>query len=185
MSDNIPFEIQAEIIKQVLPVKSLIRFRSVSKPWKSLIDSFDFITHHTLNQTQPQHLLVRYITRASGFRFVSDDKCLREEKYVSIVDDDSLPHHKFSPVVLPTVKLCAHPFMLDCCHGLVFLHGWIQDQVKRKKLIVVWNPLIRKSVCISIPGHRRDVVIGFGVCPKTSDPKTIRISERLSFLQTA
>ncbi|KAJ0714009.1 putative F-box domain-containing protein [Helianthus annuus] len=124
MSDNIPFELQEEIIKRVLPVKSLIRFRSVSKQWKSLIDSSEFITHHTLSQTQPQHLLVRYITRASGFRFFSDDKSLREDKYVSIVDDDSFPHHKFSPVVTPTVKLRAHPLMLDCSHGLVCLHGW-------------------------------------------------------------
>ncbi|MFS8020210.1 putative F-box domain-containing protein [Helianthus anomalus] len=45
MSDNIPFEIQVEIIKK-LRVKSLIQFRSVSKAWKSLIDSSDFITHY-------------------------------------------------------------------------------------------------------------------------------------------
>ncbi|KAJ0828768.1 putative F-box domain-containing protein [Helianthus annuus] len=45
MSDNVPFEIQEEIIKR-LPVKSLIRFRSVSKSWKSLIDSSNFITHY-------------------------------------------------------------------------------------------------------------------------------------------
>ncbi|KAJ0818201.1 putative F-box domain-containing protein [Helianthus annuus] len=47
MSDNVPFEIQEEIIKR-LPVKSLIRFRSVSKSWKSLIDSSNFITHYRL-----------------------------------------------------------------------------------------------------------------------------------------
>ena len=39
MSDNIPFEIQTEIIKKVPDIKSLIRFRAVSKPWKSLIDT--------------------------------------------------------------------------------------------------------------------------------------------------
>nr|GEX48333.1 probable galacturonosyltransferase 7 isoform X2 [Tanacetum cinerariifolium] len=38
MSDNIPFEIQ---IEKVYDVKSLIQFRSVSKPWKSFIDSYD------------------------------------------------------------------------------------------------------------------------------------------------
>ncbi|KAK9077307.1 hypothetical protein SSX86_005644 [Deinandra increscens subsp. villosa] len=41
MSDNIPFELQLEIIKR-LPVEPLLRFRSVSKTWKSLIDSSDF-----------------------------------------------------------------------------------------------------------------------------------------------
>ncbi|GKB61169.1 ribonuclease H-like domain-containing protein [Tanacetum coccineum] len=42
MSDNIPFDIQTEIIKRA-PVKSVIRFRTVSKSWKSLIDSSEFI----------------------------------------------------------------------------------------------------------------------------------------------
>ncbi|KAJ0903599.1 putative F-box domain-containing protein [Helianthus annuus] len=178
MSDNIPFELQEEIIKRVLPVKSLLRFRSVSKQWKSLIDSSEFITHHTLNnKTQPQHLLVRYITRAYGHRVVSPDACLPEYKYVSIVDDDSFPHHKFSPVVPPTVKLHPLPFMLDCSHGLVCLHGWTRDRVNRKKLVVVWNPLIGKSVGIEIPDpDRAYIVIGFGVCPKTSDPKIVKLS---------
>nr|GEY38993.1 hypothetical protein [Tanacetum cinerariifolium] len=43
MSDNIPFEIQTEIIKRAPDVKSLVRFRSVSKPWKSFIESSEFI----------------------------------------------------------------------------------------------------------------------------------------------
>ncbi|MFS7927911.1 putative F-box domain-containing protein [Helianthus anomalus] len=176
MSGNIPFEIEEEIIKRVLAVKSLIRFRSVSKQWKSLIDSSEFITHHTFNKSLPQHLLVRYITGATGHRFVSTYACLPEDKYVSIVDDANFPHHKFSPVVPPTVKLLARPFMLDCSHGLVCLHGWTRDPVNRKKkLVVVWNPLIGKSVGIEIP-DRADIVIGFGVCPKTSDPKILKIS---------
>ncbi|KAJ0903596.1 putative F-box domain-containing protein [Helianthus annuus] len=176
MSDNIPFELQAEIIKRVLPVKSLLRFRSVSKQWKSLIDSSEFITRHALNQSQPQHLLVSYITGGTGNKFVSVDACLPEYKYVSIVDDDCFPHHKFSPVVPPTVKLLSRPFMLDCSHGLVCLHGWTRDPVNRKKrLVVVWNPLIGKAVGIEIP-DRADIVIGFGVCPKTSDAKIVKIS---------
>ncbi|MFS8020011.1 putative F-box domain-containing protein [Helianthus anomalus] len=67
MSDNIPFEIQEEIIKK-LPVKSLIQFRSVSKTWKSLIDSSDFIKHY---RGHMQHLLVRYIDKVD----------IREKKY--------------------------------------------------------------------------------------------------------
>ncbi|GKC30822.1 F-box domain containing protein [Tanacetum coccineum] len=39
MSDHIPLDIQSEIIKK-LPIKSLLQFRSVSRQWKSLIDSF-------------------------------------------------------------------------------------------------------------------------------------------------
>nr|GEZ40112.1 hypothetical protein [Tanacetum cinerariifolium] len=57
MSDNIPFEIQVEIIKR-LTVKSLIQFRSVSKLWKSLIDSSAFIADYQRTDLQ-QHILVR------------------------------------------------------------------------------------------------------------------------------
>ncbi|KAJ0799436.1 putative F-box domain-containing protein [Helianthus annuus] len=155
MSANIPIEIQEEIIKRVVPVKSLIRFRSVSKQWKSLIDSSEFITRHSLHPAKPHHLLLRY-TVAS------------EPKYVSIVDDDTFPHHKFSPIVSPAVKPVG---ILDCSHGLVCLIGF--DTANGKKLIVVWNPSIRKSLSIVLPSGLH--VVGFGVCPKTSDPKIFKI----------
>ncbi|MFS8006070.1 putative F-box domain-containing protein [Helianthus anomalus] len=159
MSDNIPFELQEEIIKGVLPVKSLIRFRSVSKQWKSLIDSSEFITHHTLNHSQPQHLLVRYPNRS-------------EIKYVSIVDDDSFPQHKFSPTVPPTAKLLTHPRIIASSHGLVCLCGFVHDL--KKHLIVLWNPWIRKSAEIVFPYILN--ALGFGVCPKTMDPKIVNIT---------
>ncbi|GJR21285.1 F-box domain containing protein [Tanacetum coccineum] len=42
MSDNIPFDIQMDIMNR-LPVKSLLQFRAVSKQWKFSIDNFEFI----------------------------------------------------------------------------------------------------------------------------------------------
>nr|GEZ59058.1 hypothetical protein [Tanacetum cinerariifolium] len=60
MSDNIPFDIQMEIIKRVSDVRSLIRLRSVSKQWKSFVDSFEFIACYGARRSQPHHLLLRY-----------------------------------------------------------------------------------------------------------------------------
>ncbi|KAJ0818484.1 putative F-box domain-containing protein [Helianthus annuus] len=161
MSDNIPFKLQVEIIKRV-PVRSLLQFRSVSKQWKSLIDSSEFITHHTLNnKTQPQHLLVRYPNGS-------------EIKYVSIVDDDSFPRHKFSPTVSPTAKLLTHPRMIASSHGLVCLCGFAYEL--NKNLIILWNPSIRKSVEIELPNKLNALV--FRVCPKTMDPKIVRITRK-------
>ncbi|GJZ37139.1 zinc finger, CCHC-type containing protein [Tanacetum coccineum] len=69
MSDNIPFKIQTEIIKRVSDVKSLIGLRSVSKQWKSLIDSSQFIAGYGARKTQPHSLFLRYqITKILGFR---------------------------------------------------------------------------------------------------------------------
>nr|GEV78153.1 hypothetical protein [Tanacetum cinerariifolium] len=44
-------------------------------------------------------------------------------------------------------------------------------------MVVVWNPAIRKSVGIVIPKALYKLqVVGFGVCPRTSDPKLVKIS---------
>ncbi|GKB04231.1 hypothetical protein Tco_0832374 [Tanacetum coccineum] len=53
MSDNIPFEIQLEIIKRVPDVKYL-------KPWRSFNDTSEFIASYGARDTQPQSLLLRY-----------------------------------------------------------------------------------------------------------------------------
>ncbi|KAF5777464.1 putative F-box domain-containing protein [Helianthus annuus] len=92
MSDNIPFEIQSEIIKR-LPVKSLIQFRTVSKPWKSLIDSSPFINKYSSQHTHTQRLLITY-----------DDPVDSATTYVSIADDDTFPQQKavgFSVWMMP------------------------------------------------------------------------------------
>ncbi|MFS7999885.1 putative F-box domain-containing protein [Helianthus anomalus] len=166
MCANIPFEIQQEIIKRVLPVKSLIRFRSVSKQWKSLIESSEFITEHSVNPTQPNHLLITYTV----------DSRSKVEKYVSIVDDDSFPHHQFSPDVPPYPLW--HPYVFGCSHGLVCLLDPILP------VAIVWNPSVRKSVGIKLPDARDAFAFGFGVCPKTFDPKIVKISE-ISHMITA
>ncbi|XP_076944841.1 putative F-box protein At1g47790 [Bidens hawaiensis] len=159
MSSNIPLDIQIEIIKH-LPAKSLIRFRSVSKQWKSVIHSSEFITthHHSVNL---HHMLIRYK--------------IIEAMYVSVVDDVSFPQHqKFSPTAPPTVKPASTSLMFDCSHGLVYLDGYVDRLcMDEKEIIVIWNPSIRKSVGITLSISD---AIGIGVCPKTSDVKIVKIT---------
>ncbi|GKF78821.1 putative F-box domain-containing protein, partial [Tanacetum coccineum] len=95
MSDNIPFEIQQEIMKR-LPVKSLIQFRSISKPWKSLIDSSAFIHNYQHNQ------LHHHILKRDYF----------EQNYVFVADDDSFPHQKVSLLVPISAKRLYYPTLL-------------------------------------------------------------------------
>ncbi|KAK1428598.1 hypothetical protein QVD17_17437 [Tagetes erecta] len=89
MSDNIPFEMHVEIMKK-LPAKSLIQFRSVSKSWKHLIDSSDFITYYSGRHTHTQHLVV------STFGTAETDL-----KHVLVADDDTFPQQHFREVKLP------------------------------------------------------------------------------------
>ncbi|GKD68939.1 putative pentatricopeptide repeat-containing protein [Tanacetum coccineum] len=45
-------------------------------------------------------------------------------------------------------------------------------------MVVIWNPTVRKSVGIVVipkAGYKHTIV-GFGVCPDTSDPKLVKIS---------
>ncbi|XP_076882904.1 uncharacterized protein LOC143531509 [Bidens hawaiensis] len=165
MSTNIPLDIQVEIIKRLLPAKSLIRFRSVSKQWKSLIDSSEFITDHSVNQAQPHRLLIKYAIDSQYDRY----------HYVSIVDDDSFPQPK-APIYSPTlIRIMITGSLRILSHGLVCSYGLYSVGKDRMMLMVLWNPSIRKSVGIELPTDD-SIVVGFGVCPQTSDIKIVNIT---------
>ncbi|XP_071734245.1 putative F-box protein At1g30920 [Rutidosis leptorrhynchoides] len=91
MADNIPIEIQVEIIKH-LPVKSLIRCTLLSKLFNSIIKSSSFVTEHSFRHNHQHHLLARYET-------VSDDNEL-QQNHVSIIDNDNFPKNK-CPITVP------------------------------------------------------------------------------------
>ncbi|GJV92026.1 retrovirus-related pol polyprotein from transposon TNT 1-94 [Tanacetum coccineum] len=162
MSDHIPFEIQSEIIKR-LPVKSVVQFRSVSKLWKSLIDSSKFITSYHSCKT---HLFVKYWLA-------------NELKYVSIADDHTFPNNKSSLTLPKPVSQLGYISTLTSVNGLLCFYGSRQD-VRGKYIAVLWNPSVGKAVSINISNPllipNGLTYIGFGVCPNTSDPKLVRIN---------
>nr|GEV42757.1 hypothetical protein [Tanacetum cinerariifolium] len=122
MSDNIPFEIQIEIMKR-LPIKPLLQFRTVSKAWKSLIDSSEFIAAYQHTERQ-HHLLVR-----DDFR----------QNYVCVADDDTFPNQKVTLTVPTSVTQFYKPEIL----------GEPSDFGTRTA--VIWNPTINKSIAIDVP----------------------------------
>ncbi|GKB88720.1 putative reverse transcriptase domain-containing protein [Tanacetum coccineum] len=160
-----PVEIMDREVKRLKQSRiPIIKFRSVSKAWKSLIDSSEFIAH----------LLVSYI----------DPENESERKYVSIVDDDddTFPQHKFTLTVpvsiqlhMPTV-LCEKPIILGCSQGLFCFYKFCIKSINPiTSIAVIWNPAIRKSVDVVVPSVSvRDTVLGFGVCPRTNDPKLVK-----------
>ncbi|KAJ0794105.1 putative F-box domain-containing protein [Helianthus annuus] len=151
MSDHIPFELQVDIIKR-LPIKLLIQARSVSKAWKPVIDSSDFIADYTVhNHDQPQHLLIRY------------ENLYSVETYVSFVDDDSFPQNKYSPTVPRSVNLLSDSVVIGTSHGLVCLFGcYLNPGHSRKATAVIWNPSIRNRLQSFSPLRNR-IGIG-GIC---------------------
>ncbi|GJW60909.1 F-box domain containing protein [Tanacetum coccineum] len=164
MSDHIPFDIQSEIIKR-LHVKSLLQFRSVSKQWKSFIDNPKFIRNYHVNHANPQHhLLVCY--RLDPL-----------QTYTSIIDNNTFPKQKFPLTAPESLHLFNGVFLLNSVDGLLcFCDIYTSYVHSNTEKIVIWNPTVRKSVCIDIlvpeAGY---IVVGFGVCHDTSDPKLVKI----------
>ncbi|KAK1441064.1 hypothetical protein QVD17_06901 [Tagetes erecta] len=167
MSNNLPFEIQTEIIKR-LPVKSLIQFRSVSKSWKSLIESVDFIVRYNAQQTQLQHLVIRYY-----------------DNFISVVDDDTFPLRKVHVTIPWCVKWYNFFWIVGCSNGLMGLYGYCREGCggpnSRTGMAVIWNLSIRKAVAVVVPYVKNQMiyenVLGFGVCRETSDPKIVKITQ--------
>nr|GEX22932.1 hypothetical protein [Tanacetum cinerariifolium] len=167
MSDNIPFDIQMEIIKR-LPVKPLIQFRSVSKSWKSFIDSSEFIKGYGGRHTQPHSHILRYNV---------DD---REDKYICLVDDDmetfKVQQQEFA--VSPLLKQYSITSVIGACHGLVCFYGFHRGY--NNWMAAIWNPSIRISFGIVVPNIYSltkiySIVFGFGVCPVSRDPTFVTI----------
>nr|GEU50562.1 hypothetical protein [Tanacetum cinerariifolium] len=167
MSDNIPFELQMEIITRVSDLKSLVRLRSVSKPWKSFIDSSDFISGYGARHTQPHHsLLLRYIDSFEG-----------KMKYICFVDDDNdtfTQQQDFAPTLPMLVKeLTGDSCVVGSSYGLWCFY---MKKESKREMIVLWNPSIRKSIGILLPNHvQTGHVFGFAVCPVTTDPTIVKI----------
>ncbi|KAL7612313.1 hypothetical protein Lser_V15G05130 [Lactuca serriola] len=171
MSEYVAFEIQAEIMKR-LPVKSLVRFRSVSKPWKFLIDSSEFISGYRVHQPDPQHLLVWY-----------KDPVDTNEKYVTFVDDEAFAQQELAPAVPVLSKFLNDLKTVGSSQGLLCFYGYYQDPSHPRfefatEMAVLWNPSIRKSICVTVPGESlwSKFVLGFGVCPITNDPTIVKIT---------
>ncbi|XP_071714057.1 uncharacterized protein [Rutidosis leptorrhynchoides] len=172
---------QIKIIKN-LPIKPLLQFRSVSKSRKSFIANY----HVSNDQLQQHRVLVRYIDSLTYGRYRKKE----DVKYFSIVDDDSFPRHKF-PLILPscvtqllgqntTIMGSSQGVLCFCVDFSEFTYWYYTGY--EAKTYVLWNPTIQKSVPVVVPGHDNrnylefESVVGFGVCPRTSVPKLVKIT---------
>ncbi|GJT69699.1 probable LRR receptor-like serine/threonine-protein kinase isoform X2 [Tanacetum coccineum] len=164
MSDNIPVDIQRDIIKKVYDVKSLIRMRSVSKRWKSFIESSQFIKGYGARQTQPPSRILTYEADLSSWNV----------KSICLVDDDTetLKVQEQEFVVSPLLPQCHMSLAVGSCDGLLCFYGLNETCVNN--ILVIWNPFIRKSFGVAVV-FKDNSVFGFGVCPVTRDPILVKL----------
>ncbi|KAI8558421.1 hypothetical protein RHMOL_Rhmol04G0091800 [Rhododendron molle] len=162
MADRIPNNL-IEILAR-LPVASLLRFKSICKPWYSLITSPSFVTEH-LHQSITN-------TERNGSKLLGRvyDSNVNKERYLLVNDDDEFGD-KYSELESPFEILFGYFGVVGSCNGLL----WLVDSYLIDKLqIIIWNPSTRKSVTLPMapkPQHRHTCVYGFGAHPATQEYK--------------
>ncbi|GMI80341.1 CONSTITUTIVE EXPRESSER OF PR GENES 1, CONSTITUTIVE EXPRESSER OF PR GENES 30 [Hibiscus trionum] len=162
MSDYMAVEVILEILKR-LPVKSVVKCRSVCKTWNTLISHPSFISAHLqASFSRPPNntpfLLLRYEKNGP-------------KKYFLHYDNDGFDEFKqlrFSPFG------CVSDFIVrGSCNGLIcliLLPAYVLN-------FVLWNPSIQK--CISLPqpniSEAVELNVGFGFDSRTNDYKIVMV----------
>ncbi|XP_065632120.1 putative F-box protein At3g10240 [Quercus suber] len=166
MSDYLPEEVVLEILQR-LPVKSLIRFRCVSKSWNSLITTPAFINSH----------LTRSHSLSSDSNKLIVRHCL-DKPYVEhykLIDDSNDSFDQIQNIELPiSSRRIQHFRLIGSANGLFSLY--------EKERFILWNPSIRKFItlpkpCITVKAHGHLACrSAFGFDPRTNDFKVVRIA---------
>nr|AIK66496.1 S3-locus F-box type-3 protein [Petunia integrifolia subsp. inflata] len=157
-----------------LPVKSLTRFKCVTKSWYSLIQSADFINHHLNRATAIKDefiLFKRSFKEQEGFRNVMSFLVggVGEDDLDPISPDVDVPY-------LSTSYSCICHQLTGPCHGLILL----TDSTN----LVLLNPATRNYRLLPPSpfgiqrGFYRSVAgVGFGYDSVHKTYKVVRISE--------
>ncbi|KAF7150417.1 hypothetical protein RHSIM_Rhsim02G0055100 [Rhododendron simsii] len=126
---NLPFEIIVEILLR-LSVKSLLRFRCVTKLWRSLISQTEFAKTHlrlaSVNTDYTHHrLILQGLCSYDDFKSCSLYSVLNEKSDTAVEVDCPLKI-TYSPVMV-----------VGSCDGLVCIAVDLK--------VFIWNPSTRKS----------------------------------------
>ncbi|KAL3628750.1 hypothetical protein CASFOL_027796 [Castilleja foliolosa] len=138
-----------------LPVKSIIRFKSVCKHWNHLFSTQEFVkTQFKLsNESKNQSFLVHRVNNKNSSNiFVFNTES--NEKKAKILDYPFNHTHVCISIV-------------GCCNGLVC--------IKRGKGLVLWNPAMNLSKTLSPLKDHESVSLGFGYDAEFDDFKVVRI----------
>ncbi|KAM7473165.1 hypothetical protein LguiB_020408 [Lonicera macranthoides] len=163
-----------ELLIQILlwlPPKSLLRFRSVSKSWCSLISSPSFIDIHTRNLPHVTNTrkLIRHCTTTSP----------RQEVYSVFFDNQSsFDRDDDVKIDFPFTSTTEYR-IVGSCNGLICLSD--ENMWDDVYTTVLWNPAIRRKLTLPLPNiivrnSRSLHVLGFGFDCKANDYKIVQLS---------
>jgi F-box interacting protein len=161
-SECLPDEVVYDILT-LLPVKSLIRFRCVSKSWNLIISNPIFIKKHL---DRAKSLLSN--NNHNGFLIYWDPSSCKQ--LCTFVYNSDRTWTEISWYEIPF----SDTFIVDFCNGMFCLHNY-EDEI-----LYLWNPRIRKFKMLLATPHFTDlssapVAYGFGYHSQNNDFKILRI----------
>ncbi|XP_051116095.1 F-box protein At2g43440-like [Andrographis paniculata] len=145
-----------QLILMRLPVKSLLRFKSVSKTWNDTICSRDFALAHLHESKNNLSSLLSY---RNMFLFESLDQ--RAYNVSRLMENNEL-----KPLLGLKSEYCILPDERCCCDGLML--------VQSRSGIVIWNLSTRTYTDLGFPFPDRAIgLCGIGFDPLTKDYKIV------------
>ncbi|KAL3624737.1 hypothetical protein CASFOL_031405 [Castilleja foliolosa] len=126
-SSSLPLDICREILI-LLPAKSLIRLRAVSKDWCSVIDHPLFVKAHTDKQLSSKTIIIRNSSDHPLYSFDLDDL-----KFANGLQKIVASPLDYTPSGLSLLKA----FPVSMCNGLILVGG---------KSWEIWNPLTHERL---------------------------------------
>ncbi|XP_060178561.1 F-box/kelch-repeat protein At3g23880-like [Lycium barbarum] len=139
---NLPAEIVTEILLK-LPVKSLLKFRSVSKSWLELISSPHFVKTHLLLSSSDKD----YTHHGLMFKFAStSDQGVKDCSLSALLNH---PITEAFDLDYPGKNPKDYPWLVGSINGLICLSIRIDDGLYD---LFLWNPSIRKYK--KLPNYR-------------------------------
>ncbi|KAL6199100.1 hypothetical protein ACLB2K_028887 [Fragaria x ananassa] len=167
---SLPEELIPNILIR-LPIKSLIRFTSVCKPWMSTIKDPTFIRN--FSDQNATHLILLHAVHSEGY-FNPEGTIqihgFKEDSYSLHYDNTASEYCKIEfPIALNEELINPCFRVVGTCNGLVLLADDLGDY---GYTFVIWNPSIRKY---EMHG-RYDASLGMGYDAISNDYKVVRLT---------
>lgn len=164
MGSHFPEEIIMDILIR-LPVRSLLRFRCVSKFWKTLISTPEFKMEHLNHAKNSQNSQKILISR----------RCPKDNSMLYYCCSLSLVHPVEDALGFPSNHRPCQYLILSCCNSLALL--WVQGEH------LLWNPSTNESIVLPNPNPNPNPEFspsyfkyGFGYDSISVDYKILRIN---------
>ncbi|PHT29917.1 hypothetical protein CQW23_30495 [Capsicum baccatum] len=172
LNQAMPVHFQEDILANILcrlPVRSLLRFKCVSKLWKTLIDEPHFrMTHlnHAKNDENSQNFLFYQLRPMEAIFSIY---CCPLSPAILAEDVRELD---FPLIVEP--RFCQ---VYCCCDGLVIIT--VYDNLAECHRLLLWNPSTRESMVLPTPKLSLNGICCLGISfdSNTGDYKILRILE--------